>query len=159
MGDPSSIDVGFDIAGHPNLKDSSLSLDVVADATLNLPGLKLAVEKARLSLSLGVAFGANGPALTPDFALAPPGGAGAELALPGFTGGGYLAKVGDEWRGALAANLGPVSVSGFGILTTDEFSMLVLLAAEFTPLFSLFFELLLDHHLRGDTSMIGSGQP
>jgi hypothetical protein len=139
MGDPFLIDVGFDIAGHPNLRDSSLSLDVVADATLNLPGLTLAVDKARLSLSLGVAFGANGPALTPGFALAPPAGAGAELALPGFTGGGYLVKVGDEWRGALAASLGPVSVGGFGILTTDELSMLVLLAAEFTPPIQLSF--------------------
>lgn len=139
MSDPFSIDVGFDIAGHPNLRDSSLSLDVVAAATLNLPGLKLAVEKARLSLSLGVAFGPNGPALTPGFVLAPPAGAGTELELPGFTGGGYLAKAGDEWRGALAASLGPVSVSGFGILTTDEFSLLVLLAAEFTPPIQLSF--------------------
>jgi hypothetical protein len=70
MGDPFSIDVGFDVVGHQNLKDSSR---------------------------------------------------------------GYPAKVGDEWHGALTASLGPVSVRGFGILPTDEFSILVLLAAEFKP--------------------------
>src|ERR1700712_2154867 len=123
MADPFSIDVGLDVAGHPALKDSSVSLDVVASANLDLPGLSLAVDKARLSLTLGVAFGATGPALTPGFALFPPEGASAELDLPGFTGGGYLGHHGDEWQGALAANLGPISVSGFGILTTEKFSM------------------------------------
>lgn len=139
MGDPFSIDVGLDVAGHPAAKASSVSLDVVASAALDLPGLKLAVEKARLSLSLGLGFTANGPALTPGFLLVPPEGASAELDLPGFSGGGYLAKQGDEWRGALAASLGIVTVSGFGILTTDHFSMLVLLAAEFTPPIQLSF--------------------
>ena len=139
MADPFSIDVGLDVAGHPALKDSSVSLDVVASANLDLPGLSLAVDKARLSLTLGVAFGATGPALTPGFALFPPEGASAELDLPGFTGGGYLGHHGDEWQGALAANLGPISVSGFGILTTEKFSMLVLLAAEFTPAIQLSF--------------------
>ena len=32
MADPFSIDVGLDVAGHPALKDSSVSLDVVASA-------------------------------------------------------------------------------------------------------------------------------
>ena len=139
MADPFSIDVGLDVAGHPNREQSTISLDVVASAALDLPGLKLAVEKARLSLSLAVTFGLNGPALHPTFALLPPEGASAELDLPGFTGGGYLHKHDDEWQGALAASLGPISVSGFGILTTDHFSMLVLLAAEFTPPIQLSF--------------------
>ncbi len=139
MGDPFSIDVALDVAGHPALKESTVSLDLVASAQLELPGLTLAVEKARLSLSLGLAFGAGGPALAPAFRLVPPEGASAELDLPGFSGGGYLAKQGDEWRGALAASLGIVTVSGFGILTTEQFSMLVLLAAEFTPPIQLSF--------------------
>ncbi|WP_027862984.1 DUF6603 domain-containing protein [Marmoricola sp. URHB0036] len=139
MADDNSIELGLDVAGHPGLKESSISLEVVASADLDLAGLKLAVDKARLSLSLAVAFGDHGPALTPTFALKPPEGASAELDLPGFSGGGYLAKHGDEWQGAISASLGPVSVSGFGILTTDEFSILILLAAEFTPPIQLSF--------------------
>ena len=139
MGDDNSVQIGLDVAGHPGLRESSVSLDVVASADLDLAGLRLAVDKARLAVSLSVAIGAEGPVLRPAFALHPPEGASAALDLPGFSGGGYLAKRGEEWQGALAASLGPVSVSGFGVLTTDEFSMLVLLAAEFTPPLQLSF--------------------
>ena len=48
-------------------------------------------------------------------------GMGAELELPGFQGGGYLAHGGTEWRGVLTAQLGPVSVTGFGVLGTEQF--------------------------------------
>src|SRR3954471_23525722 len=139
MAEDNSVDLGLDVAGHPGLRESSISLEVVASADLDLAGLKLAVDKARLSLSLAVAFDDHGPALTPTFALLPPEGASVDLDLPGFSGGGYLAKHGDEWQGAIQASLGPISVSGFGILTTDEFSILILLAAEFTPPIQLSF--------------------
>ena len=59
-----------------------------------------------------------------------------------FSGGGYLKHLDpDEWRGAVSARLGPVSVNGLLILTRGEggFSLLVLLAAEFTPPIQLSF--------------------
>lgn len=136
----SGIDLEFDVAGHPGGQASSVSLDVLASATLDLPGLTLAVEKLRASLSLGLSLVDGRLGLTPPtLQITPPAGASAQLGLPGFGGGGYLAHDGDEWSGALSAQLGPVSISGFGLLTTDRFSMLVLLAAEFIPPIQLSF--------------------
>lgn len=135
-----TVDVGLDVAGHPDGSSGSVSLDVFISAGAELPGLKLSIEKIVVStaLSLGLVGGRltlSPPALT----VSGPAGASAELALPGFSGGGYLHHEGDEWSGALEASIGPISVSGFGILTTDEFSLLVLLAAEFEPAIQLSF--------------------
>ncbi|WP_427017093.1 DUF6603 domain-containing protein [Pseudarthrobacter sp. P1] len=117
-----------------------MSLDVWACAAVELPGLSLAVEKIRLSTSLAMSMkdGRLGLRLqTP--AAAGPDGARAELSLPGFSGGGYLSRNGSVWSGAVEARMGPVAVSGFAILDTDHFSLLVLLAAEFTPPIQLSF--------------------
>ncbi len=134
------VTVSLDVAGHPAGAASSLNLDVLASASVDLAGLSLSVQKLRASLSLGLSLTGGRLGLTPPaLTVTPPAGASAQLALPGFTGGGYLAHDGDRWSGALAAALGPISVSGFGLLTTDRYSMLVLLAAEFTPPLQLSF--------------------
>ena len=136
-----NVDAGLDVAGHPGGKGGSVSLDFYVSAGLDLPGLKLAVEKIKLSTGLSLTLGADGrlALAAPRLTVSGPDGASAELLLPGFSGGGYLHHVGDEWSGALTASLGPISVSGFGVLTTDEFSLLVLLAAEFNPAIQLSF--------------------
>lgn len=141
MTDLVSVEVGLDVAGNPAGPASSVSLDLVASVAVDLPGLRLAVEKLRASLSLALQIGDGGLDLPRalELSIAEPAGASAELDLPGFGGGGYLARRDNEWRGTLAARLGPVSVSGFGILTTKPYSMLVLLAAEFTPPVQLSF--------------------
>ena len=140
MADPPAIDLEFDVSGHPAGAGGTISLDVVASASLEIPGLKLSVDKLRASLALGIDLSGGQLHLIPTAALALPEGAGAELDLPGFEGGGYLAHdpVTDEWRGALAAQLGVISVSGFAILGTEP-SFLVLIAAEFTPAIQLSF--------------------
>ncbi|MEP6814248.1 MAG: DUF6603 domain-containing protein [Marmoricola sp.] len=133
-------DVGLDVAGHPAGKGGSVSLDVYVSAGLELPGLKLAIEKITLSTGLSLVLEDGRLKLAaPELTLSGPAGASAELDLPGFSGGGYLHHEGDEWSGALAASIGPISVSGFGVLTTDEFSLLILLAAEFNPAIQLSF--------------------
>jgi len=137
----STVDLGLDVAGHSGGTDGSVSLELYLSAGLELPGLKLAVEKVKLSTALSLGMDANGRLrlAAANLTVSGPEGASAELALPGFSGGGYLHHQGDEWSGALAASIGPISVSGFGVLTTDEFSLLVLLAAEFNPAIQLSF--------------------
>ncbi len=137
----SNVEAGLDVAGHPGGTGGSVSLDVFVSAGLELPGLRLAIERITLSTSLSLALDAQGHLQLTASGPTPhgPTGASAELALPGFTGGGYLEHRGDEWSGALAASIGPISVSGFGVLTTDEFSLLLLLAAEFNPAIQLSF--------------------
>lgn len=141
MSDLVSAELGLDVAGNPAGPGSSIRVDIVASVAVDLPGLRLAVERLRASLSLALRAGPDGLELprTPELIVLPPTGASAELDLPGFGGGGYLTQRDDEWQGTLAARLGPVSVSGFGILTTKPYSMLVLLAAEFTPPIQLSF--------------------
>jgi hypothetical protein len=141
MADPVGVDLEFDISGHPAGTGGTISLDVVASASLEIPGLKLSVDKLRASLALGLELsGGQIRLIPPALALAEPEGMGAELDLPGFEGGGYLAHdhATGEWRGALAAQLGVISVSGFAILGNEP-SFLVLIAAEFTPAIQLSF--------------------
>jgi hypothetical protein len=136
-----NIEAGLDVAGHPAGTGGSVSLDLFVSAGLELPGLKLAVEKITLSTGLSLALDAQGHLrlVAAPLTVAGPEGASAELDLPAFSGGGYLHHQGDEWSGALEASIGPISVSGFGVLTTDEFSLLLLLAAEFNPAIQLSF--------------------
>ncbi|MEO7350338.1 MAG: DUF6603 domain-containing protein [Marmoricola sp.] len=136
-----NVEAGLDVAGHPGGKGGSISLDLFVSAGVELPGLRLAIEKIKLSTGLSLGLDAQGHLrlTASDLTVSGPDGASAELALPGFTGGGYLHHEGDEWSGALAASIGPISVSGFGVLTTDEFSLLLLLAAEFNPAIQLSF--------------------
>lgn len=140
MSDPINVEFDLEINGrvtpHPGIE-----LAVVASAALDLSALKLRLEKIKLPLVLELTMPPQGvpgglPTLTPTFpGLEGPAGGSAELALPGFSGGGYLRRNGSEWSGALEVNLGFISVTGFGVLTTDEFSLLVVLAAEFgTPI-------------------------
>jgi hypothetical protein len=70
-----------------------------------------------------------------------PKGALAELDIGAFSGGGYLDHpVERTWRGAVTARIGPIAVDGFAIITVgNEFSLLVLLTAEFIPPIQLSF--------------------
>jgi hypothetical protein len=119
----------------------ALRFDALASAALELPGLSLSVDDAGIGIALRLDLSGQGALAFLDVALEPrpPAGAGARLEIPGVSGGGYLARVDDELRGMVSANLGFVRVTGFGILGTDEFSLLVLLAAEFMPPIQLSF--------------------
>jgi len=131
--DAFTFDLEFDVSGHPAARSSSLRLDAAASASLALPGLSLAVDKLLASLGIAVQLdAAGGLRLTPSLVVDQPEGARGALDLPGFTGGGALAHTGDEWRGALWASLGPISVTGFAVISAEGgFSLLVLVQAQF----------------------------
>jgi hypothetical protein len=133
--------VTFDEAGPV----ATVGLGLVVNAGIDLPGLRLAVERTRcaLVLQLGVIDGTFGFRV-PEPTLELPSSMAAELDIPGFRGGGRLQGPADptrsgQWQGALAAQLGPVAVSGLGVLDLEQRSLLVLLAAEFTPPIQLSF--------------------
>ncbi|MBP8181406.1 MAG: hypothetical protein KAZ88_10485 [Acidimicrobiia bacterium] len=125
----------------PSGQPPRVRFDALASAALDVPGLALSVDDAGIGLVLSLDLTGEGALGFLDLALEPrpPSGASAELDIPGVSGGGYLAHVDDEMRGMLSANLGVVRVTGYGILGTDKFSLLVLLAAEFLPPIQLSF--------------------
>jgi hypothetical protein len=128
------------VGARPTLEEL-VRLDVVASAALDLPGIKLSVDGVGVGAVLRIDLARNGSLGILDVvpAFRQPTGAGAELDLPGFSGSGFLEKRGGELRGVVAADLNLIRVSGFGILGIDEFSLLVLLAAEFRPGIQLSF--------------------
>ena len=140
MADRPVVDLELDVTGVPNGTGGTVRFELVASASAELAGVRLSIDKLRAPFALGLGV-ENGQVrlLFQPLPPTPPQGMGAELALPGFEGGGYLAHVGSEWRGVLTAQLGPVSVTGFGVLGTEPFSLLVILAAEFTPAIQLSF--------------------
>ena len=118
-----------------------VSFDLLATASLDLPALSATVDQFGASVVVSLVLDRSGSFGFFDCAIVahPPVGMSAELQLPPVSGGGYLAKVGDELRGAFAANLGVLNVSALAVIGTREFSMLVLMAAEFTPPLQLSF--------------------
>lgn len=53
--------------------------------------------------------------------------------MPGVTGGGRLVRAGDQLRGVVQLQVGPVSATGLAIIGRHPDNLLVLLAAEFRP--------------------------
>lgn len=129
-----NIGVGRDVA--------QVELDVALDIGATLPGLTLAVDHV---VGAGViklhADGDGTLRLIPSFDLQPPTGARAQLDVSGISGGGYLRHVNDEWSGALAADLGPASVTGLFILghVHGATSFVAVLGIHFTPGIQLSF--------------------
>jgi hypothetical protein len=134
-----NINASFDLAGRPDGKNSSIELALSADIGASLPGLKVRVAGIRVGIQLKLMDEKGSFAFTPVIDLPEISGVAVELDLPGADGGGFLEVVDDEWRGAITADLGPVSVGGFAILSTRDFSLLVLLAAEFAVPIQLSF--------------------
>jgi hypothetical protein len=140
MGDRPFVDLELDVVGQAAGTASTVRFEIVASASAELAGVHLSIDKLRLPFTAGLELvGGRVQLRMSTLPPVPPQGMGAELELPGFEGGGYLARVGTEWRGVLTAQLGPVSVTGFGVLGTDPFSLLVVLSAEFTPAIQLSF--------------------
>ena len=115
-------------------------LDLAASAALKLPGLRASVDGIGVATTLGLEIDGDGHlGLVTHLVAIEPKGMAAELTLPIVSGGGYLGRTEDEFRGALTAGMGLVRATAFAILGTREFSLLVLLAAEFTPPLQLSF--------------------
>ncbi|KRE25567.1 hypothetical protein ASG82_18680 [Mycobacterium sp. Soil538] len=142
MGD-SSISVGLeilprDIAGNT----PTVELVVTGSTRLEIPGLRLAVDQVGAGIPVVLDSAGGWHLRLGELQIYPPAGAMASLELPAFSGGGYLEHLdSDVWRGAVTARVGPVAVNGLLIISggDDGFSLLVLLAAEFTPPIQLSF--------------------
>lgn len=142
MSDQFSASTELDVSRPTGQPNALLSFDLLASASLELPGLRANIEKLGASVAFSLRLDRQGNAGLIDCVLIPrePRGMGAELQVPPFSGGGYLEKVGNkELRGAFAASLGVIQVSALGVLGLHEFSMLVLLAGEFMPPLQLSF--------------------
>src|SRR5262245_20078066 len=139
MSDTFSTELDISPSSKPN---GLFSLDLLASAQLELPGITANVEKLGVGVMVSLALGRDGNGgllnFEPEFKM--PTGMGAELKLPPVSGAGYLEKIGNkELRGAFSANFGVIKVSALGVLGLDRFSLLVILAGEFVPPLQLSF--------------------
>lgn len=79
----------------------------------------------------------GGPVL--DVGAHLPTGVGLAIDAGIVKGGGYLFRRESVYGGALDLRIGPVGVKAIGFVDTDPFSMVVVMAAEFTPAIQLGF--------------------
>jgi hypothetical protein len=135
MTDSPSFDVDFAVSPTPSAADPSVSLDVLVNAVVPLPAVRLEVDAVSAGVALELRKDASGFHLVPAF-HGPDGPAGAAVSveLPGVTGGGQLLRAGDEWRGAMTLQFASLKVTGYGLLGSDpqgDVSMLIVLSVRF----------------------------
>jgi hypothetical protein len=119
---------------------SSVRFGAEVAAAVELYGLSLGVSGAEVSVGIAFVDSQGNPALVLEPKVKTPTSAHVELDLPMIRAGGMLRKTAHDWRGALTADLGVATVTGFGILGTDDPpSFVVLLAGEFAPPIQLSF--------------------
>ena len=140
---PGSLDIGpvkvrdFAIVAELDSGTPSFALTVTisgavgpVSAVVSGGGAALVVDPAALRA------GSPDPASTgPHF----PTGAGLEVKAGPIHGGGYVSHQGSTYGGALDLALGPVEITAFGLIDTEPFSMVVVLAVRFTPGLNLSF--------------------
>ena len=94
---------------------------------------------------LGIAFNldagtvAAGSPNPVTIGVLPPTGAGLSLNVGVVKGGGYLSVRGNEYGGALDLAVGPIEIKAVGLITTDPFSLVLVLSVEFHPGIQLSF--------------------
>ncbi|EJN34823.1 hypothetical protein PMI35_00390 [Pseudomonas sp. GM78] len=146
MSDSTKIIIDLDISSsrpseNPN---TLLSFGIDATASISLPGISATVDRFGAMIEIQLKKGGDGDlgALSFNPIPKPPRGMAAEITVPPVSGGGYLAQYGEsnkELRGSFAANLGVISVNALAVIGLDQFSTLLLMAAEFNPPLQLSF--------------------
>ena len=125
--------------GHDNRLDVELGAEMGIDFSGGPPGVTVTVEHMVLKSTVALKFSSGRLRLLPQVQAHPPTGARVSLDLGGVTAGGYLRHRNeppiDEWLGAIAADLGPVEVTGLFIIgRVDRIpSFLAVLGARFAP--------------------------
>lgn len=119
----------------------AFELGALVKATLGPIGFAVDGVGVRLVIDADAVGGGNLPV---KVSAKPPTGVGATLDLSLVTGGGYLSfdEARGRYGGVLALRAGPIDVSAFGVLDTKVpggFSLIVVLAAQFTPAIELSF--------------------
>ncbi|MDQ6688612.1 MAG: hypothetical protein M3Z50_13620 [Actinomycetota bacterium] len=140
---PGSFDIGpvkvRDFALETSLDGGVPSFALTVTISGVIGPVSAVVSGAGAALTLDAAAirsGAASPATTGPHA---PTGAGLELNAGPIHGGGYISHSGTTYGGALDLALGPIEISAFGLIDTEPFSMVVVLAVRFTPGIQLSF--------------------
>src|SRR5262249_48107276 len=81
----------------------------------------------------------GGTADPPALAIRPPHGAGLTVDAGPVKGGGYVQHEQDVYGGALDLAIGPVEIKAVGLISTDPFSLVLVLSVEFKPGIQLSF--------------------
>ena len=136
---PIEIDALRFVLGPSN---DQITLDAGAVLKLELGPLQAVVEDIGLTTAIQFRPGNVGP-VNLDVGFKPPKGVGLSLDAGGFKGGGYLMLDHEkgEYAGALELDFkGIISIKAIGIINTKMpdgskgFSLLIVIAAEFTPI-------------------------
>jgi hypothetical protein len=133
---PASVDFDFALSGDFTGQSLRLTGALAGSATVDLFGITVTVGDVELGIQLGVDIGGGGTdlVLSPTLSVQPPTAASAAVELPAVSGSGALAKVGDDWSGALQLQLSTFSVDAFAIISGgDELSFAVILCGRFPP--------------------------
>lgn len=122
-------------------EDSLFAIHVAASVSAKLGPISLIVERLGLSLGFDTSQeGTIGARLDAD--ILPPLGVGMSIDTPAVSGGGYLFFDWEkgEYGGAVALDMGALSLRALGIITTrlpggeQGFSMIVVITADFEPI-------------------------
>ena len=95
------------------------------------------IQGAGVSLAFDVSKIGNGNPI--GLALQPPTGAGLSVDAGVIHGGGYVQHTGTDYGGALDLELGPIQIKAVALVSTDPFSMVLVLSVEFIPAIQLSF--------------------
>ncbi|WP_085027887.1 DUF6603 domain-containing protein [Ensifer aridi] len=92
----------------------------------------------KLGEVLGVVVEGSGIALEGDtwtFKPRPPDALGVRVKVPVVTGGGYLRQSEDfkQLKGALDLRIGPIGITAFALISTEPFSLVVVMSVQFHP--------------------------
>jgi hypothetical protein len=118
----STVNLGAILAAH--LGPADLSVDGI--------GVALQIDPASLATSLS----------SLSIAPLPPTGVGISLDAGFASGGGYLGRRGNQFGGVLDLRMGPIGLTGIGLLSTGGdtgFAIAVIMSIEFTPAIDLTF--------------------
>ncbi|MEP9390726.1 DUF6603 domain-containing protein [Gordonia sp. VNK1] len=143
MSDGVHTDVTFVVNGAVVPFAPELGADIGIDITGGPPGITVGVDHIVVHTGLQIDFTAGELTVRPVITPQAPEGGHAAIDLAGITGGGYIRhnKATREWLGAIAADLGPVDVTGLFIIghVGGDPSILTVLGIHFTPGIQLSF--------------------
>jgi hypothetical protein len=138
------LDGAFSVPGV-ELRELGLEVPAAAPMTVLVSGTVAGalgpVQAVIQGAGVGLAFDpaallGGGQAAT--VAIAPPTGAGLTVDVGIVHGGGFLTRR-NPYAGVLDLRLGPIEITAIGQIDTDPFSLVMVLAAEFTPAIQLSF--------------------
>ncbi len=115
------------------------ALELTATIAGALGPIKAVVDGTGLQLVLDTDAIASGHGAPASIEAKPPTGAGLTVDVGPVKGGGYVSHSGHDYGGALDLAIGPIEIKAVGLISTDPFSMVLVLSVEFLPGIQLSF--------------------